>query len=86
MLWFIFGCSGVVKKVRYKNVEKAVQFFLRDVCYNRSQKKLCSLRVSTLMYLRFPPMMYLQQQKNSDKRGEKEIEREEEELPDDLMN
>jgi hypothetical protein len=26
MLWFIFGCSGVVKKVRYKNVEEAVQF------------------------------------------------------------
>ena len=31
MLWFIFGCSGVVKKVRYKNVEEAVQFFLRNV-------------------------------------------------------
>jgi len=26
MLWFIFGCSGVVKKVRYKNVEEAVQY------------------------------------------------------------
>jgi hypothetical protein len=29
MLWFIFGCSGVVKKVKYMNVEEAVQFFER---------------------------------------------------------
>jgi hypothetical protein len=85
MLWFIFGCSGVVKKVRYKNVEEAVQFFLRNVCYNRSQK-LCSLRVSTLMYLGFPPMMCLQQQQKKVRQERREREREEEELPDDLMN
>ena len=51
----------------------------------RSQK-LCSLRVSTLMYLRFPPMMCLQQQQKKVRKERREREREEEELPDDLMN
>jgi hypothetical protein len=32
MLWFIFGCSGVVKKVKYMNVEEAVQFFFNERC------------------------------------------------------
>ncbi len=73
---------------------------MRDVCYNRSlieRNCAASIRLSTLMYLRFPPMMYLQQQKlkclsreqkkrEREREVEREREREEEELPDDLMN